>query len=91
MEEHEQIAKWLEELKEYQKIGTVAECRKIKEKQESMEVQDKKISHFPYSTLVQNVYGKCPVCNSIQSEDNYCANCGQKLDFSIEKNTEIKY
>ena len=26
-EEHEQLAKWLEELKEYQAIGTPKECR----------------------------------------------------------------
>ena len=28
------------------------------------------------------------MCNSIQSEDNYCANCGQKLDFSIDKESD---
>lgn len=53
-------------------------------KQEPVKVKDMKISYYPRSTLIQNIYGRCPMCNSIQSEDNYCANCGQRLDFSIE-------
>ncbi|MBQ3600948.1 MAG: hypothetical protein II992_07095 [Lachnospiraceae bacterium] len=57
-------------------------------KQEPMHVKEMKISFFPHSTLIKNIYGKCPMCNSVQSEDNYCANCGQKLDFSIDKEHE---
>lgn len=57
-------------------------------KQEPMHVKEMKISFFPHSTLIKNIYGKCPMCNSVQSEDNYCANCGQKLDFSIDKENE---
>ena len=57
-------------------------------KQEAMHVKEMKISFFPHSTLIKNVYGKCPMCNTIQSEDNYCANCGQKLDFSLDKENE---
>ena len=53
-------------------------------KQEPMQVNDMKISFFPHSSLIKNVYGKCPMCNSIQSEDNYCGNCGQRLDFSVK-------
>lgn len=54
-------------------------------KEQAMPVKDMKISFYPHSSLIKNVYGKCPMCNSVQSEDNYCANCGQRLDFSIEK------
>lgn len=54
-------------------------------KQEPMKVKAMKISFFPHSSLIKNIYGRCPMCNSVQSEDNYCANCGQRLDFSIEK------
>lgn len=57
-------------------------------KQEPIHVKEMKISFFPHSTLINNIYGKCPMCNSVQSEDNYCANCGQKLDFSIAKENE---
>ena len=53
-------------------------------KQEPMTVKNMKISFFPHSTLIKNIYGNCPMCNSVQSEDNYCANCGQRLDFSIK-------
>ena len=53
-------------------------------KQEPMQVKEMKISLFPHSSLIKTVYGKCPMCNSVQSEDNYCANCGQKLDFSVK-------
>ena len=54
-------------------------------KQEPARVKDVKISFFPHSTLIKNIYGKCPMCNSLQMEDNYCANCGQKLDWSVEE------
>jgi len=53
-------------------------------KEESVKVKDMKISFFPHSTLVKQKYGKCPMCNAVQTEDNYCANCGQKLDFTID-------
>lgn len=53
-------------------------------KQEPMQVKEMKISLFPHSSLIKNVYGKCPMCNSIQSEDNYCANCGQRLVFPVK-------
>lgn len=55
-------------------------------KQEPMQVKDMKISFFPHSSLIKNIYGRCPMCNSMQMEDNYCGNCGQRLDFSIDKN-----
>lgn len=57
-------------------------------KQEAMPVKNIKINFFPHSNVVKNIYGNCPVCNTVQSEDNYCANCGQRLDFSIEKENE---
>lgn len=59
-------------------------------KQNAMPVKDMKISFFPHSSLIKNIYGKCPMCNSVQSEDNYCANCGQRLDFSIAKDDDLK-
>lgn len=55
---------------------------KALEKQIAKKPFNKKYSFFPHSSLVQNVYGQCPVCKSEQVEDEYCANCGQKLDWS---------
>lgn len=28
---------------------------------------------------------KCPICKSEQVRDEYCANCGQKLDWGEEE------
>ncbi len=52
-------------------------------KDEAMKVTDMKISYFPHSSLIKNIYGKCPICKTVQVADNFCANCGQRLDFSI--------
>lgn len=53
-------------------------------KDQAMQVENMKISYFPHSSLIQNIYGECPMCHSIQSEDNFCANCGQRLSFEID-------
>lgn len=53
-------------------------------KEEPMKVKNMKISFYPHSSLIKQTYGNCPMCNTVQTEDNYCANCGQKLDFTIE-------
>ena len=52
------------------------------EKQVTKKVIAKKYTYFKNSTRIKDKYGKCPVCNSNQREDNYCGNCGQKLDWS---------
>ena len=59
-------------------------------KQEQMKVKDMKISLYPHSSLIKNIYGKCPMCNTLQREDNYCGNCGQRLDFTIDKGEEYE-
>ena len=53
-------------------------------KEVPMKVKNMKISFRPNSSLIKQKYGNCPMCNTVQSEDNYCANCGQKLDFDID-------
>lgn len=55
------------------------------EKQIPKKPKNKKYSFYPHSTLLKSKYGKCPVCKSIQVDDEYCANCGQKLDWSDEQ------
>lgn len=52
------------------------------EKQIAKKVQAEKYSFYPHSTLIKSRYGKCPNCGTVQVDDNYCANCGQKFDWS---------
>lgn len=54
------------------------------EKQIAKKAKVKKYSFYPHSTLIQNRYGECPNCGTEQVNDRYCANCGQKLDWSDE-------
>ena len=76
-EEHEQLAEWLEELKEYQAIGTPKECRAAVEKQKAKKVMRNK---------TMNIYF-CPVCERRVNYMHtlYCSGCGQKLDWSDEE------
>lgn len=87
--EHEQLAEWLEELKQYRAIGTPEECRAAVEKQTA-----KKVISFDYNNGTVN-YG-CPVCkrkiiSKIDGKwcggtfNEYCDRCGQKLDWRNEE------
>ena len=55
------------------------------EKQIPKKPENKKYSFYPHSTLLKSKYGECPTCKTIQVDDEYCANCGQKLDWSNEE------
>ena len=55
------------------------------EKQIPKKPINKKYSFYPHSTLLKSKYGECPTCKTIQVDDKYCANCGQKLDWSEEE------
>lgn len=52
------------------------------EKQIVKKAKVKKYSFYPHSTLIKCRYGKCPNCGTEQVDNRYCANCGQKLDWS---------
>ena len=76
-EEHEQLAEWLEELKQYRAIGTQDECLAAVEKQKA-----KKPIHNDKCT--------CPSCgthnevikkrrNTVYSDIVYCWHCGQAV------------
>ena len=54
------------------------------EKQIPKKPGNKKYSFYPHSTVLKSKYGECPICKTIQVDDEYCANCGQKLDWSDE-------
>lgn len=57
----------------------------MKRKQIAKKVKVEKYSFYPHSTLIKRRYGKCPNCGTEQVDDRYCANCGQKLDWSDEE------
>lgn len=52
-EEHEQLAEWLEELKQYRAIGTPEECRAAMEKQTAISRE-----------LIEGKYF-CPKCHNL--------------------------
>ncbi len=84
-QEHEQIANWLEELKQYQEIGTVEECRVAIEKQKPKQPTYDGDGHAPDGSFVFDEY-LCPNCGSRYEldydEHDWCPNCGQKIDWS---------
>ena len=75
----EQIAEWLEELKQYRAIGTVGECRAAVEKQKAKKPQKTESEGYRYTDTY-----RCPNCGGNFSGTgiaNYCYHCGQKLDW----------
>lgn len=64
-------------LREYEKIGTVEECRTAVKKQTAKKLLHKRNGHY------------CPICNNyFDSRDwksKYCGLCGQKLDWGDEE------
>ena len=76
--------KALEEIQQYRAIGTVEECRETRERQ-----RGKKVEYIPDMTTLGMLNGICPVCGETihidrgcKSNNSYCINCGQKLDWS---------
>lgn len=74
----------LEEIYQYQAIGTVEECREARERQRMKKIKNRKLlrdfCNRPYS-----VRGDCPNCGNIgllSINTDYCNACGQKLDWS---------
>lgn len=54
--EHEQLAEWLEELKQYRTIGTVEECRAAMEKQKAKKPMHVTNSYFGYQKHKEHVW-----------------------------------
>ena len=84
-EEHEQLAEWLEELKQYRAIGTLEECRALKDR-----LVAKKVSLRHVRKFVGFDDGKCPTCGESVSRDFdgvdvFCPECWQRLDWSDEE------
>ena len=82
--EHEQLAEWLEELKQYRTIGTVEECRAAMERQNPIasiaEKEDTGTTRYI-----------CPTCGMYMGWSTgmfparYCWKCGQKLDWGCKE------
>ena len=78
-DEHEQLAEWLEELKQYRTIGTVEECRAAMEKQKTeCEWKLEDLEQNLYATECENrqlIFEGTPEENGYK----YCHYCGRKI------------
>lgn len=82
--EHEQLAEWLEELKQYRAIGTSEECRAAMEKQTAKKPMHVTNSYFGYQKHKEHV-GYCPDCGHQVEEPYGCPNCLRKIDWGDEE------
>jgi hypothetical protein len=82
--EHEQLAEWLEELKQYRTIGTVEECRAAMERQNPIAA----IAEKEDTGTTRYI---CPTCGMYMGWSTgmfparYCWKCGQKLDWGCKE------
>ena len=93
--ERSELANIIDEWIEYRKIGTVEECRKAVEKQKAKKPKDSlKINpvidgNGAYVDADTTIYLLCPNCEELvgieQNCDNYCRECGQKIDKESEE------
>lgn len=83
-DEHEQLAEWLEELKQYRAIGTLEECRAAMEKQTAKKPMHVTNSYFGYQKHKEHV-GYCPDCGHQVEEPYGCPNCLRKIDWGDEE------
>ena len=85
-EHHEQLAEWLEELKQYREIGTQKECRAAVEKQKAKKPI---IEYEQTHDCVTEIEWKCPVCGTNYVElapcGEWCRYCGTKFDWGDEE------
>nr|DAO70576.1 MAG TPA: DNA-directed RNA polymerase [Caudoviricetes sp.] len=83
-DEHEQLAEWLEELKQYRTIGTVEECRAAMERQNPIAA----IAEKEDTGTTRYI---CPTCGMYMGWSTgmfparYCWKCGQKLDWGCKE------
>lgn len=83
-DEHEQLAEWLEELKQYRAIGTSEECLAAVEKQTAKKPMHVTNSYFGYQKHKEHV-GYCPDCGHQVEEPYGCPNCLRKIDWGDEE------
>ena len=88
----------LKEIQQYREIGTVEECREAMEKQKAKKPKDSlKINpvidgNGAYVDADTTIYLLCPNCEELvgieENCDNYCRECGQKIDGENLEETE---
>ena len=76
----------MDQLRQYQMIGTIEECREAMKKQ----IQKKPRKTDSYRGLINKIYAYvCPTCGNAclerwmneRQETMYCWNCGQRLQW----------
>lgn len=78
-DEHEQLAEWLEELKQYEQLGTLEEVREAVEKQRAKKPKNVETEGYRYTDTY-----RCPTCGGNFSGTgiaDYCYHCGQRLSW----------
>lgn len=89
--EHEQLAEWLQELQEYQQLGTLEEVRAAVEKQEAKKPTYDGDGYAPDGTFVWDEW-ICTNCGHRYEidyeEHDYCPYCGQRIDWSVNDRKE---
>lgn len=81
-DEHEQLAEWLEELKQYRAIGTPEECRAAMEKQKKKNPIRLDKCTCPSCGTYNEVWKKRR--NTLPSDVVYCWHCGQAVEIFRE-------
>ena len=80
--------KALKEIQQYRAIGTVQQCKEAVEKQNVEEVCNMHRSEDEADIACYGedaLFGRCPCCTSFNVSlwnNNFCGECGQKLDWS---------
>lgn len=82
--EHEQLAEWLEELKQYRAIGTPEECRAAMERQNPIAAIAEKEDTGTTKYTCQ-ACGRYMGWSTGTLPARYCWKCGQKLDWGDEE------
>lgn len=78
----------LKEIQQYRAIGTVQQCKEAVEKQNAEEVCNLHRSEDEADIACYGedaLFGRCPCCTSFNVSlwnNNFCGECGQKLDWS---------
>ena len=89
-DEHEQLAEWLEELKQYEQLGTLEKVREAVEKQKP-KTTTYDGDGYADGTFVWDEW-ICPRCGTrydFEYDDyDYCPNCGQKIDLHADWSEE---
>ena len=85
-EAQDMAIKALEEVQQYRAIGTPEECQTAVEKQTAKKV--KSISQVKDGDSYVGLIGRCPCCGDILEEDTVYCDCGQKLDWRANDETD---